>query len=80
MPQKRRKQSPKKKPLPMESKHIVGLSGVGKNTDVASILKSNRESGQQFGVLDPHGDTLPSARKLFTQPPKKLKRPAKKRS
>jgi hypothetical protein len=30
----------------------------GKNTVVGSILKSNRESGQQFGVLDPHGDTL----------------------
>ena len=46
----------------------------------AEVLKPTRESGQQFGSLDPHGDMLPMARELLSQPPAKLKRPAKKRT
>ncbi len=50
-------------------------------TYVAGVLKSSRESGQQFGVLDPHRDMLPIARELSSQPPPQLKkRPTKKES
>jgi type IV secretory pathway VirB4 component len=79
MPPKRKKQKTQKDP-PRTHTHIAGASGAGKKTYVPEVLKSTRESGQQFGALDPHGDMLPMARELFSQPPTKLKRPAKKRS
>jgi type IV secretory pathway VirB4 component len=79
MPQKRRKQKAPKDP-PQTHTHIVGASGAGKKIYVAEVLKSTRESGQQFGALDRHGDMFPIARELSSQPPPKLKRRAKKRS
>jgi DNA helicase HerA-like ATPase len=77
MPQKSRKN---KKDTTRAHTHIAGTSGAGKKTYVAEVLKPTRESGQQFGSLDPHGDMLPMARELLSQPPTKRKRPAKKRT
>jgi hypothetical protein len=79
MSQKRKKQKAQQKPA-LTHTHSAGTSGVGKKTYIAEVLKSTRESGQQFGALDPHGDMFPIARELFSQPPPKRKRSVKKRA
>jgi hypothetical protein len=79
MPQKRRKRKAQREPS-LTHTHTAGASGSVKKTYVAEVLKSTRESGQQFGALDPHGDMLLMAPELIYQPATKLKRPTKKRS
>ena len=38
--------------------HIIGASGTGKSTLLFNMIRSDIESGQGVGVLDPHGDLI----------------------
>ena len=59
MPSKRKRVP--KKAAKRPHAHVLGTSGAGKKRYLTGVVKAHAESGQQLGILDPHGELASAA-------------------
>jgi len=63
----KRKPARKKPSAKTTHTHIMGASGAGKGDFLSATLEELHDTGKPFGILDPHGDSLPKPPKPKTK-------------